>query len=110
MSGYVTFLVTVMLTAVGKDQTDHDETVVIGGWHRCCSGAVQISCIASRQFISCRAATGRGGGGGVLHCVARYNNLKYLSGFHATIRPFINFENSVTWCREGLKNRTKQNT
>lgn len=80
-----------MLTAVGKDQTDHAETVVIGEWHRCSSGAVQISCISSRQFISSRAATG-----GILPHVARYNNLKYLCGFHAIMRPFINFVNSLT--------------
>jgi hypothetical protein len=94
MSGYVMFLVIVMLTAVGKDRTDHDETIVIGDWHRCSSGAVQISCIASRQFISSGAATE--GGRGILQHVARYNNLKYLSWFHVIIRPFINFVITLT--------------
>jgi len=42
MSGYVNFLVIVMLNAAVKYQTDHDETVVIVEWRRCCSGAVQI--------------------------------------------------------------------
>lgn len=85
---------------VNKDQTDHDETVLIGEWHRCSSGAVQISCIASRQFISSRADGWVGGG--LLH-VARCNTLKYLGGFHAIIRPFINFVISLNIVQRWLE-------
>ena len=91
MSGYIKFLVTVMLTADGKDRTDKDEPVVIK-WQRCSSGAVQFSCIASRQLF--RAGLPRGEK--ILHHVVWYNKLNYLSGFHLIIQPFIYFITSRT--------------